>query len=325
MRVLLLLLAFPLLATFAPFSLAREPVTPAVLRLHAEPVALRENAPDQRRLGQLRFLEGWWLRSNDPHFGGVSAMHVEGDAITALTDTGRLYFFRPPRRSGPTPLRGRWLTGGPDTPKQLRDTEAMVVSQGAAWVSFERRNMVQRYDPDSWRLLASARPAAMRDWPLNAGAEAMLRLADGRFLIFCEGRRREDGTTPALLFDGDPTDPRTSTLELRYRAPAGFRITDAAPLPDGRLLILNRRLSWRGGIEAKLVVTERPDLEAGAVIAGREIAHFAGAVTSDNYEALSVTREGGRTIVWIMSDDNFLAFQRTLLMKFVLEDAELLH
>lgn len=321
MRVLPLLLAFPLLATFAPLSLAREPVTPPVLRLQAEPVALREGAPGQRRLGGLRYLGGWWLRSNDPNFGGLSALHVEGRAVTALTDTGRLYFFEAPHRPGPARLRGRWLTGISGVRKELRDTEAMVAAQGAAWISFERQNRVQRHDRNGWRVLASARPAAMRDWPPNAGAEAMLRLADGRFLIFCEGRRGADGSTPALLFNGDPADPRTAAVALRYRAPAGFRITDAAALPDGRLLILNRRVSWLDGIQVKLVVTARPDLRAGAVIAGREIAHFGGEVTTDNYEALSITREGGRTILWIASDDNFLAFQRTLLMKFALEES----
>ena len=41
----------------------------------------------------------------------------------------------------------------------------------------------------------------------------------------------------------------------------------------------------------------------------------------DNMEALSVTREGDRTIVWIASDDNFNPLlQRTLLMKFALAE-----
>ena len=38
----------------------------------------------------------------------------------------------------------------------------------------------------------------------------------------------------------------------------------------------------------------------------------------DNMEGLAVTQEDGRDIVWIISDDNFNAFQRTLLMKFAL-------
>jgi hypothetical protein len=35
-------------------------------------------------------------------------------------------------------------------------------------------------------------------------------------------------------------------------------------------------------------------------------------------EALSVTVENGRTIVWMASDDNFGPLQKTLLLKFAL-------
>jgi hypothetical protein len=63
---------------------------------------------------------------------------------------------------------------------------------------------------------------------------------------------------------------------------------------------------------------ERPGFVAGSVLKGEEIANFAPPVTTDNYEALTVTFEGGRTIVWIASDDNFIDLERTLLMKFAL-------
>jgi hypothetical protein len=63
----------------------------------------------------------------------------------------------------------------------------------------------------------------------------------------------------------------------------------------------------------------RPALRTGELLQGEEIASFAPPVTTDNYEALSVTREGRRTIVWIASDDNFIDLERTLLMKFALD------
>ena len=148
----------------------------------------------------------------------------------------------------------------------------------------------------------------------------MIRLRDGRFLIFSEGRRLPDGATEALLFDGDPAVEGTPFVRLGYRAPEGFRITDAAELPDGRLLFLNRRISIFDGILGNLTMAETPKLEAGAVLSGREIALFQPPVTTDNYEALSVGREDGRTILWIASDDNFMGIQRTLLLKFALAE-----
>ena len=80
MRVLLLLLALPLLTTFAPKSLTNYADIPKAPWLWVERVPLRTDAPESRRIGGLIYLEGWALRSNHPYFGGISAMHVTGRA-----------------------------------------------------------------------------------------------------------------------------------------------------------------------------------------------------------------------------------------------------
>jgi hypothetical protein len=183
-----------------------------------------------------------------------------------------------------------------------------------AWIGFERLNQVWRLERPSWRAGAHAAPPAMRDWPDNRGAEAMVRLADGRFLVFAEGRGRGG---PALLFAGDPAVAGTGVEGFRYRPPEGYRPTDAALLPDGRILVLHRRFTVLEGVTAKLVLVRR---EGETLVAGETLADFRPPVTTDNMEALSVSREGGRTIVWIASDDNYNPLQRTLLMKFALED-----
>ena len=57
MRTLLLLLALPLLATFAPKSMTTYAPVPDDPVLWVEPVALREEQPQNRRLGALTFIE----------------------------------------------------------------------------------------------------------------------------------------------------------------------------------------------------------------------------------------------------------------------------
>ena len=185
------------------------------------------------------------------------------------------------------------------------------------WVAFERSNVVWRYRRDTLVTFAAAAPDAMKGWSANSGSEAMVRLDDGRFLIVSE-RMRGGGTSDALLFDGDPAIAGTAVTHLKYRPPAGYRITDAAVLPGGGLLFLNRRWGYLDGFSAKLTLLAEPKLEDGAEIAGVEIARIGSPLISDNFEALSVEQEGGKTILWIASDDNFLALQRTLLLKFVL-------
>lgn len=318
MRILFLLAGLPLLATFAPPALQHREPPPAVTLVHFAPVALNDDSPGLKRLGRLEYLGGWALTSNDARLGGISALHVEGGEALAFSDAGWRVRLRLPPARGPVRAEVAMTEEGPGPKgdKVNRDVESLVVGDGEAWLGFEQSNAVWRYDRTSFAVRARAAPRAMARWSNNAGPEAMVRLADGRFLVFAEGK---GGDSEALLFAGDPAVPGTPALRLRYRPPEGYRITDAALLPDGRLVLLNRDVGLLSGFTARIVVAALPRLSEGALIAGEEAAAFEGAVTRDNLEALSVIREGGRTILWIASDDNYNPFQRTLLMKFALE------
>ena len=179
--------------------------------------------------------------------------------------------------------------------------------------------MVWRYRRVRPAGAAATRAGPMRRWRSNSGAEAMVRLADGRFLVFAEGRSDDPGFAGCCCSTAIRPRPAPARSALRYRPPVGYRITDAALLPDGRLLLLNRRFTLLDGLSARL----RSPLGCASrarLIEGREIATLKAPLTVDNMEALSVTREGGRTIVWIASDDNFNPLQRTLLLKFELAE-----
>lgn len=316
-RLFLLLMALPLLATFAPPSMQHREPPPAVSLIRFMPVPLDEDAPGLGRVGRLAFLGAWAMTSNDARVGGISALHVEGGEALALSDAG--WRIRLPLPGGREIVRAEiaMIAQGPGPPgdKANRDVESLIVEGDTAWVGYEQFNAVWRYGRRRFDPRASAAPPAMRRWGDNAGPEAMVRLPDGRFLVFAEG---EGGDSEVALFAGDPSVAGTPALRLRYRPPEGYRVTDAALLPDGRLVLLNRRVGLFAGFTAKLTLATLPRLAEGALIAGSEAAAFEGEVTRDNLEALSATREGGRTILWIASDDNYNPLQRTLLMKFAL-------
>lgn len=317
MRILFLLAALFLLATFAPRALQHREPPPPVSQVTFTPVPLFEDSPAEKRLGGLAFLGGWWIRSNDARLGGISALHVDGGEALALSDAG--WRIRLPLPPGPGPRQVQIAMTeegpGPVGDKADRDVESLVVAGREAWLAFEQSNAVWRYDRRFLAAQSSAEPPVMREWNNNSGPEAMVRLRDGRFVIFAEGR---GGDSDAALFAGDPAVPGTPGLRLRYRPPEGYRVTDAAVLPDGRLILLNRKVGLFDGFTATLTVAALPRLADRALIAGQEVAAIKGKVTRDNFEALSVTREGGRTILWIASDDNYNPLQRTLLMKFAL-------
>lgn len=319
MRILFLLAALLFLATFAPPALQHREPPPPVTFVRFTPVALDIQDPGVKRLGRLSFLGAWVLTSNDARMGGISALHVEGGEALAMSDAGWRIRFPLPQAGATVRAEIAMMEEGPGPPgdKASRDIESLVVHGDTAWVGYEQFNAIWRYGRRRFEPRASAAPGAMREWSNNAGPEAMVRLPDGRFLVFAEG---EGGDSEAVLFSGDPTAPGMAALRLRYRPPKGYRLTDAAVLPDGRLVLLNRAVGLFSGFTARLTVAGLPPLADRALIEGREIAAFEGKTTRDNMEALSVTLEGDRTILWIASDDNYNPLQRTLLMKFALAE-----
>ena len=295
------------------------------LTITATPVLLDPDRPAGRRVGALTYLGGVELDSPDPAFGGFSAMHVAGDRFTLLDDGGNVVQFRMGSDWRVRDIAFRALPDGPGTgwEKPDRDSESLAVSPDGRqlWVGFERANAIWRYSADLARAEGAVRPRPMQRWPGNAGPESMVRLGDGSFIVISEGATRESrpGVT-GLWFAGDPITARRG-FGFRFVPPEGYEPTDMAELPGGRaLLVLVRRFDRRG-FTSRLLIVPRAAIRPLALVRGRELARFARPLPSDNFEALAVTREGGRTILWIASDDNQNWWQRTLLLKFALPDS----
>ena len=280
--------------------------------------------PALKRVGQLTWLDGVELTSRDPAFGGFSALAVAGDRFTLLSDGGNIVRFRMDSRGRLSERGFAELPAGPGAGwlKQDRDSESLTTDPktGRLWVGFERANAIWRFSPGFARGETHAAPRAMADWPTNMGAEAMARLPDGGFIVIGErapwpGRKGR----AAIRFSGDPAEQPNKGFRFSYVPPAHYDPSDMAMLPDGRLLVLNRRFALPFNFSAKLTVIDFGAIRPGAVVRGREIATLASPLLHDNFEGVAVTREGGATIVWIVSDDNQLFLQRSLLLKFRLE------
>ncbi len=296
------------------------------LAIRAEPVLLDAADPERDRVGALRYLGGWELTSRNPEFGGISAIARDGDGFLAIGDAGGVFRFglgadgRIARAGIGALPDGPEPEDGGEVQKRDRDAESLAhdPESGRYWVGFENANAIWRYGPRLANAEAHRAPEAMAEWPFNGGPEALLRFADGRFLVFSEEGGGPDGSLEAFLFASDPSELSDEPLRLGYRPPEGYRITDATPLPDGRLLILNRRFTITEGVSVILAIADIEGLADGGIIESRAIARFDPPLTIDNMEALAVAQENGRTIVWMASDDNFNPLQRTLLLKFEL-------
>lgn len=293
---------------------------------------------DRAALGPFALEQVWHLSSGNKRFGGYSALvPLPSGQLLAVSDRNSWFRFAPPLRAGAIALpMGRMLVHRPQKDeREYFDTEAAVrdPADGALWIALEDDWHVARVAKQGgadYREPARFYPVpALRDWPENGGAEAMTRLADGRWIMLCEtcGGGR-GGLHLGLLFAGHPG--RSAAQKFGIVLPAGYAPVDMAPLPDGRLLILTRAFSmFPPHFSNRLVLADLARLDAKRPLATQELARIEGHALRENYEGLAIrpAPDGqvpdGQVEVWLISDANDSAFQETRLMQLRLDPAKL--
>lgn len=314
-------------ASFYLFWKTRAPVIVGngTLPVVAEPLVLNSADPGQTRLGALYFLGAWRLRGADQRFGGLSSLRIAADGtVWSLSDTGTMFRF--PQPGGPMAVTTLRLRPPPAKAgeEMLFDSESMAVDPGFhhIWVGYELAQKICRYAPSLTETGTCRTWPEMKNWPDTMSLESLERLPDGRFLTIAEGQTSADSHgREALLFAGDPVDPKTPhPIRFTYVPPVGYDPTDAVYLGNGRLLVLNRRATLYDGFTAVIALVDLRGLKAGSVLKAREIARLAPPVLADNFEGMALEERDGQKILWVVSDDNHLFFQRTLLLKFAVPE-----
>ncbi|MFN3863833.1 MAG: esterase-like activity of phytase family protein [Erythrobacter sp.] len=273
--------------------------------------------------GALRLSGAWELRSDHAWFGGFSAL-VAGDegGLIAGSDRGWLLAID---LSGPAPRpvpdSFRFVGRRVSARDEVLDLEALArdPASGTLWAGFERFNQIERFAPDGTRALRA--PPELARWRRNSGVEAMERLADGRFLVIAEGSER--GGKPlhrALLFARDPVEPQAPRT-FRFVSWPGYDPVDMTQLPDGRVLILLRRVEYAlpARFDTAIAIADPAAIRAGQAWRGRIIQRLAGGVFADNFEGIAFVPDAAdpsRGAVWVIADDNFSAFQKSVLVRF---------
>lgn len=277
-------------------------------------------AAGAERLGPFRIAGVWQLGSRNSLFGSYSGLVAPAPGrLLAFSDRGDFLDFAAPD-SAPGAVRIGTVPGKGRRYKRYRDIEAASrdPASGRIFLALEGRNAVARYGPDL-TLEALRTVPEMRGWSLNSGPEAMVRLGDGRFVVLCECTTGlfALGRHPALLFAGDPAAPGAARY-FTFSGAAGYRPTDLALLPDGRVLVLVRRLTWPmpPRFKAKLLLADPAGIAPDGTWQATELADLSGPLPVDNFEALAVTADDeGKLTAWLLSDDNQALTQRTLLVQ----------
>jgi hypothetical protein len=287
--------------------------------------------PSRRQFGLLEFRGGLVLTSPYKYFGGISAIRVAADGarFIALSDKGRWFrgriAYEGIRPAGIVDAEMAPMLGADGRPLAARgwfDTESLAEDGGTLYVGIERVNQIVRFNYGKEGLLARGTPisvpADMRSLPLNTGIESLavvpkgLGLA-GSLIAISERGLDQAGHILAFLVGG----PKPGSFSVKRSA--DFDISDAALLPAGDLLVLERRFSWTSGLSVRIRRIALSEIMPGALVDGPILFEADLGYEIDNMEGLSVHRaEGGETVLTLISDDNFSMIQRTLLLQFTL-------
>jgi hypothetical protein len=296
-----------------------EPIIAHAITIKAE----RLIAPAIETALGLRFVDGWSLSSRDDDFGGLSSLIIENGKFISMSDSGAIIRFEintagKVRNASVNPLP---LGCASDIDKRDRDSESIARDplSGTYWIGLEWRNAICRSDAHLTKGERLTRPEIMKHWSKTGGPEAIVRLVDGRFLIFAEFAEGSNSLPELVIADRDPTAPEARYSRALYLAPEHhFSPTDAAQLPDGRLIVINRRFEPPAYFSARLSLLDRLPTKVNGIISGKTIAKFGRPGLTSNFEGVAISNEGGRTFIWLISDDNYMWIENTYLLKFEL-------
>jgi hypothetical protein len=302
--------------------LASGPAQTKPLTFSVEQVFVDEDNRDLRRVGELEFISGISITSDNKHFGGLSDLHVSEDGqMIAITDKGyrvrtRLQHDRDGDLTGLLDgdivklqtTKGKKLKG-----KKKSDAEGLIRTNDGWYVSFEHKQRIWFYpgvDPANVAATKVSAPKGLKDMPANGGLESLVELSDGRLLTFSEGLENASGQTQGWLRTGEVWE------NIYLSRPDDFAPTGMTRLASGDILVLERSYSLLKGPAARVRLIELNNIKTDAVLAGREIARLSGSQTVDNMEGINAVMTPAGERIYLISDDNFNPMQRNLIFMF---------
>lgn len=337
LKVLLLMLGRGLLALFLLTS-----ACPAWSASDSEDLPIRSRqisnfavGSSATRFGALEFLGGLEMTSSNPLFGAVSAIRFrpDGSSFVAVMDTGHwlegaVTRDEQGRLSGITNLTATPMAdrnGDVGLAKWKVDSEGLALREGQAIVSYEQAHRIDIYpDPGfagSKPIGSLALPFPISELRSNAGIETIAvspkdsPLAGAMIAIAERSVDKADNLLAGIL-DG----PQRGAFSVVRKDP--YAATDGAFLPNGDILLLERRFSFGSGLGMQIRRIPGDKIKPGAVVDGEVLLEADMGYQIDNMEGLDVVvRPDGEVRVIVVSDDNHSILERNLMLEFRLNTA----
>lgn len=305
------------------------PVRGEPLPLSVTPIETFALAADGAPAEALAFLGGLEVTSDDRRFGGLSGIEFDSDGNAIIvSDTGMVIRARlettDDRLTGLADATMQRLLLGETTAKRTNDVEDIAFDPADT-----SRGVIVRESQANAMLDFAVRDGRLTDFrPRRVGApNRILRTNRGlESVTYAPAASHLSGAIVAIA----ERPPRGAVDIPGWIAGVGgfdivrrddFDISAARFLPDGDLLLLERRYTPPLGIAARLRRVDGDAIAVGARLDGTIIFEASGPGRIDNMEGLAVHQDAdGRTILTMVSDDNHSILQRTLILQFVLNE-----
>ena len=290
---------------------------------------------NQNRFGDLEFAGGLEMNASSRHFGALSGLRfVDGQAgFVGVADTG--FRLRGTVMRGdanqPVDLTDMVMTemaggnGEPFSDKWFADAEGIALRGDDILVAFEREHRIVTYTTDDagvWTWRDSIQPPVpMHELRRNRGFEGIALAPPNSPLAGALIGISEYSLDSARNIMGFVTPADGASFEFSVQSRDGFYITDIDFLPDGDLILLERRFNVRDGVAMRLRRIDGETIEAGATVDGDILLDADMRSQIDNMEGLAITVDpDGTPRLTIVSDDNHSLLQRNLMIEFRLLD-----
>ena len=282
---------------------------------------------EDKTFGKLEWLGGLELESTHPLFGGFSGLEfLDAQTFLAISDRGTVLKGRLVLKDGkPDGVDGaqmRFLPGLSRSVKEWRrDSEGFALTESEAFISFEGRPRAYRYGVKNGDFTRSSATvplpkAVLNGAQSNTGLEAIaLAPVGSRFagaLVLISEKLAGDRIQGWIVRNG-----KAQAFTLPEQG--GLAVTDAAFTEAGDLLILERKVSLLGGLQIRIRRVKATDFRPGTIEATDVMLKGNLSNALDNMEGMAIQPQpDGSSLITLISDDNFNALQRTLLLQFLL-------
>lgn len=321
------LLVLCLLASACPAMAASDRET---LPIRSRQIDAFKVGSSQTRFGQLEFIGGLEMTSSNALFGAVSAIRFrpDGASFVAVMDTGHWLEGAVTRDAAgklsgltdltATPMADR--SGAVGLEKWKVDSEGLALREGEVIVSYEQSHRIDIYpDPGfsvSGPVGSVPLPFPATELRSNGGLETVaVSPADsplgGAAVTVSERSVDKADNLLAGILDG----PMKGAFTVVRTEP--YAVTDGAFLPDGDLLLLERRFNFASGLGMRIRRIPGATIRPGAVVDGDVILEADMGYQIDNMEGLDVVAgPDGDIRVIVVSDDNHSILERNLMLEF---------